>query len=221
MNEFENQEASICRPHVTIRDLNIFVFDIIFYLILRNLKDSRYQCWQLSTSNESICVKNGIPARRNLWSTSQVQLLVYRYRKEQSGRRGFFVSSPQLWNLLSVNIRLSHNNLQKLTKCNNTCYATDDLMCVTSVNSTITTTTVRTPTATDITIAPATERIGPLNRAIVRKITNFRQFLAYNLDTRFVTDAIYVSPISGRGKNRRRVHVENSAKSRVSFFSII
>ena len=49
-------------------------------------------------------------------------------------------------------------------------------MCVTSVNSTITITTVPTTTATDITTAPATERIGPLNRAIVRKIINFRQF---------------------------------------------
>ena len=37
-----------------------------------------------------------IPARRNLRSSSQVQLLVPRYRKEQSGERGFSVSSPQL-----------------------------------------------------------------------------------------------------------------------------
>ena len=55
---------------------------------------------------------NDIPARRNLRSSSQVQLLVPRYRKERSGRRGFSVSSPQLWKLLSSDIRLLHNEYQ-------------------------------------------------------------------------------------------------------------
>ena len=49
---------------------------------------------------------NKIPARRNLGSASQVQLLVRRFRKERSGRRGFSISSPQLWNLLPADIRL-------------------------------------------------------------------------------------------------------------------
>ena len=40
---------------------------------------------------------NEIPARRNLRSATQVQLLVPRFRKERSGRRGFSISSPQLW----------------------------------------------------------------------------------------------------------------------------
>ena len=59
---------------------------------------------------------NDIPARRNLWSSSQVQLLVPRYRKERSGRRGFSVSSPQLWNLLPSDIRLLHNEHQLFRK---------------------------------------------------------------------------------------------------------
>ena len=37
---------------------------------------------------------NDMPARRNLRSSSQVQLLVPRFWKERSGRRGFSVSSP-------------------------------------------------------------------------------------------------------------------------------
>ena len=53
-----------------------------------------------------------IPAKRNLRSSSQVQLLVPRYRKERSGKRGFSVSSPQLWNLLPADIRLLHNEHQ-------------------------------------------------------------------------------------------------------------
>ena len=56
-------------------------------------------------------VNDDIPTRCNLWSSSQVQLLVPRYR-EQSGRRGFSVSSTQLWNLLPVNIWLLHNEKQ-------------------------------------------------------------------------------------------------------------
>ena len=57
-----------------------------------------------------------IPARRNLRSSSQVQLLVPRYRKERSGKRGFSVSSPQLWNLLPADIRLLHNENQLFRK---------------------------------------------------------------------------------------------------------
>ena len=59
---------------------------------------------------------NDIPARRNLRSSSQAQLLVPRYRKERSGRRGFSVSSPQLWNLLPADIRLLHNEHQLFRK---------------------------------------------------------------------------------------------------------
>ena len=55
---------------------------------------------------------NDISARRSLRSSSQVQLLVPRYRKERSGRRGFPISSPQLWNLLPSDIRLLHNEYQ-------------------------------------------------------------------------------------------------------------
>ena len=54
---------------------------------------------------------NDIPARRNLRSSFQVQLLVPRYRKERSGRRGFSVSSPQLWNLLPADIRLHFSTM--------------------------------------------------------------------------------------------------------------
>ena len=59
---------------------------------------------------------NDIPARRNLRSSSQAQLLVPRYRKERSVRRGFSVSSPQLWNLLPSDIRLLHNEHQLFRK---------------------------------------------------------------------------------------------------------
>ena len=59
---------------------------------------------------------NDIPARRNLRSSSQVQLLVPRYRKERSGRRDSSVSSPQLWNLLPADIRLLHNEHQLFRK---------------------------------------------------------------------------------------------------------
>ena len=75
---------------------------------------------------------NDIPARRNLRSSSQVQLLVPRYQKERSGRRGFSVSSPQLWNLLptasdfyTTKINSSGRD-SKLTTCNSPCYATED-----------------------------------------------------------------------------------------------
>ena len=77
---------------------------------------------------------NDITARRNLRSSSQFQLLVPRYRKERSGRRGFSVSAPQLWNLLPANIRLLHNERQLFRKglkthytCNSPRYATEDL----------------------------------------------------------------------------------------------
>ena len=49
---------------------------------------------------------NEVPARRNLRSAAQVQLLVLRFHKERSGWRGFAISSPQLCNLLPVDIRL-------------------------------------------------------------------------------------------------------------------
>ena len=74
---------------------------------------------------------NDIPARRNLRSSSQAQLLVSRYRKERSGRRGFSVSAPQLWNLLPSDIRLLHNEHQLFRKrliiCNSLFCATEDL----------------------------------------------------------------------------------------------
>ena len=59
---------------------------------------------------------NDIPARRNLRSSSQAQLLVPRYRKERSGRRGFSVSAPQLWNSFPSDIRLLHNEHQLFRK---------------------------------------------------------------------------------------------------------
>ena len=49
---------------------------------------------------------NEVPARCNLRSAAQVQLLVPRFRKERTGRRGFSISSPQLWNSLPVDIRI-------------------------------------------------------------------------------------------------------------------
>ena len=71
---------------------------------------------------------NDIPARRNLRSSSQVQLLVPRFRKERSGRRGFSVSSPQLWNLLPVDIRLHHNEHQLLRRRLKTHYMQQSLL---------------------------------------------------------------------------------------------
>ena len=59
---------------------------------------------------------NEIPARRNLRSATQVQLLVPRFRKERSGRRGFSISSPQLWNLLPADIRLLYKEPQLFRK---------------------------------------------------------------------------------------------------------
>ena len=59
---------------------------------------------------------NEIPARRNLRSATQVQLLVPRFRKERFGRRGFSISSPQLWNLLPADIRLLYKEPQLFRK---------------------------------------------------------------------------------------------------------
>ena len=59
---------------------------------------------------------NEIPARRNLRSATQVQLLVPRFRKERSGRRGFSISSSQLWNLLPTDIRLLYREPQLFRK---------------------------------------------------------------------------------------------------------
>ena len=47
---------------------------------------------------------NEIPARRDLRSATQIHLLVLRFCKERSCRRGFSISSPQLWNLLPADI---------------------------------------------------------------------------------------------------------------------
>ena len=71
---------------------------------------------------------NDIPARRNLRSSSQVQLLVPRFRKERSGRRGFSVSSPQLWNLLPVDIRLHHDEHQLFRRRLKTHYMQQSLL---------------------------------------------------------------------------------------------
>ena len=71
---------------------------------------------------------NDIPARRNLRSSSQVQLLVPRFRKERSGRRGFSVSSPQLWNLLPVDIRLHHDEYQLFRRRLKTHYMQQSLL---------------------------------------------------------------------------------------------
>ena len=65
---------------------------------------------------------NDIPARHNLRSSSQVQLLIPRFRKERSGRRGFSVSSPQLWNLFPANIRFLHNEHRLFRKSLKTHY---------------------------------------------------------------------------------------------------
>ena len=70
-----------------------------------------------------------IPARRNLRSSSRVQLLVPRYRKERSGKRGFSVSSPQLWNLLPADIRLLHNDHQLFRKRLKTHYMQQSMLC--------------------------------------------------------------------------------------------
>ena len=72
---------------------------------------------------------NDIPARRNLRSLSQVQLLVPQYRKERSGRRGFSVSSPQLWNSLPTVIRLLHNEIQLFRKRLKTHYMQQSMLC--------------------------------------------------------------------------------------------
>ena len=64
-----------------------------------------------------------ITARRNLRSATQVQLLVPRFRKERSGRRGFSISSPQLWNLLPADIRLIYKEPQLSEEIQNSLYA--------------------------------------------------------------------------------------------------
>ena len=70
-----------------------------------------------------------IPARRNLRSSSQVQLLVPRYRKERSGKRGFSISSPQLWTLLPADIRLLHNDHQLFRRRLKTHYMQQSMLC--------------------------------------------------------------------------------------------
>ena len=72
--------------------------------------------------------RDDIPARRNLRSSSQVQLLVPRFRKERSGHRGFSVSSPQLWNLLPVDIRLHHGEHQLFRRRLKTYYMQQSLL---------------------------------------------------------------------------------------------
>ena len=88
-----------------------------------------------------------IPARRNLMSSSQVQLLVPRYRKERSGIRGFSVSSPQLWlvELTSCRHPTSPQRASTFPKeTQNSLYATVPVIPlridVNSLNSTTTTT---------------------------------------------------------------------------------
>ena len=71
---------------------------------------------------------NDIPARCNLQSSSQVQFLVPRFRKEWSGRRGFSVSSPQLWDLLPVDIRLHHGEHQLFRRRLKTYYMQQSLL---------------------------------------------------------------------------------------------
>ena len=71
---------------------------------------------------------NDIPARRNLRSSSQVQLLIPRYRKERSGPRGFSVSSPQLWNLLPADVQLLHNEQQLFRKILKTHYMQQSML---------------------------------------------------------------------------------------------
>ena len=71
---------------------------------------------------------NDISARRNLRSSSQVQLLAPRFRKERSGSRGFSVSSPQRWNLLPVDIRLLHEEHQLFKKRLKTHYMQQSLI---------------------------------------------------------------------------------------------
>ena len=78
-----------------------------------------------------------ISARRNLRSSSQFQLLVPRYRKERSGKRGFSVSSPQLWNLLPVDIRLLHNDHQLFRKRLKTHYMQQSMLCHWGSTSTV------------------------------------------------------------------------------------
>ena len=99
---------------------------------------------------------NDIPARRNLRSSSQAQLLVPRYRKERSGRRGFNVSAPQLWNLLpstsdfsTMNINFSGRD-SKLIICNSLFCATEDLCRQWELYYTTTTTTTTCMTVNQI-----------------------------------------------------------------------
>ena len=71
------------------------------------------------------------------WHSSEAQpsvhhprssFLVPRFRKERSGRRGFSVSSPQLWNLLPVDIRLHHNEHQLFRRRLKTHYMQQSLL---------------------------------------------------------------------------------------------
>ena len=54
---------------------------------------------------------------------------VPRYRKERSGKNGFSVSSPQLWNLLPADIRLLHNEHQLFRKRLKTHYMQQSMLC--------------------------------------------------------------------------------------------
>ena len=75
-----------------------------------------------------------IPARRNLRSSSQVQLLVPRYRKERSGKRGFSPSPHHscgtcflpISDFSTTNINFFGRDSNSLL-CNSPCYATEDL----------------------------------------------------------------------------------------------
>ena len=91
---------------------------------------------------------NEVPARRKLRSAAQVQLLVLRFRKEHTGRRGFSISSPQLEftsSRLSNSIR-GASSVQKETE--NSSHAAVHFsplrIYVTSATSTTTTTTTTT-----------------------------------------------------------------------------
>ena len=76
---------------------------------------------------------NDIPARRSLRLSSQVQLLVPRYRKERSGRRGLlrlFTTAVELTSYRHPTSTQRNSTLveetQKLTTCNSPCYPTED-----------------------------------------------------------------------------------------------
>ena len=56
------------------------------------------------------------PGRRNLRSASHGDLLAPGFRKERSGRRGFSVCGPRIWNALPLNIRNVRDNLASFKK---------------------------------------------------------------------------------------------------------